>query len=79
MFDHLQKICLFSDGRPLRQCQIEAIKALLESFYQDQKTKMPLTVARLLFEEQFDSFPTKQATTTTGTTNDAQRRIMLIN
>ncbi|CAF4886881.1 unnamed protein product [Rotaria socialis] len=75
----LRRRILRRDGRPLRQCQIEAIKTMLESCYEDHKTKMPKSVSRILFDEQFNSLPAGEASTRNSIAiNDAQRRIIFV-
>lgn len=64
----------------MREAQIEAIKTLLESSYQDENSTMPPRIHHILFEKDFNDFPGGQVTTTTAVAvTDVERRTAFIN
>lgn len=68
-----------SDGRPLRDAQLEAIKALLERCYKAENITMPPRIYHILFEKEFNDLPRGQVTTTTaGAVSDVERRMAFI-
>ncbi len=69
-----------SDGRSLREAQIEAIKTLLESCYEYENTTMPQSIYHILFEQDFNDLPAEQinSKTTAGVT-DTERRTKFFN